>query len=165
MKAKQLFALTALTLTAGVVLAQEASGTPLTRDEVRQSVLDARANGTLRHAGDTGPEESTPYKAQLAAPSTVTRGQEKAGVLEARAAGALAHTGSIAPEEEMQFAQAHPSLSTLTRAEVKAEVIEARANGTLIPAGEGEYSLPPGEQTHHLAAKPGKSLVASHAAK
>ena len=165
MKVKQLFALTALTLAAGAVLADEAPGTPLTREEVRQSVLDARANGTLRHAGDAGPEEMTPYKAQLATPSTITRGQEKASVQQARAAGTLAHTGSVAPEEEMEYAQAHPSTSTLTRAEVKAEVLEARANGTLIPAGEGEYSLPPGEQMQHLAAKPVQNLMASHAAK
>lgn len=165
MKVKQLLALTALTFAAGAVLADEAPGTPLSRDEVRQSVLDARANGTLRHAGETGPEEMTPYKAQLATPSTITRRQENASVLQARAAGALAHAGSVAPEEEMEFAQAHPSTSTLTRAEVKAEVLEARANGTLIPAGEGEYSAPPGEQTQHLAAKPGHSLVASHSAK
>ena len=165
MKVKQLFALTALTLAAGAVLAQEAPGTPLTRAEVEQSVLDARANGTLLHAGDAGPEETTQYKAQLASPSTVTRSQEKASVLQARAANALAHTGSVGPEEEMEFVQAHPSTSTLTRAEVKAEVLEARANGTLIPAGEGEYSLPPGEQTQHMAAKPGQNLMASHAAK
>jgi len=165
MKIKQLFALAALTLAAGAVLADEASGTPLTRDEVRQSVLDARAIGTLRHAGETGPEETTPYKAQLAIPSTVTRDQEKAGVLQARATGTLAHAGSVAPEEELEYAQAHPSTSTLTRADVKAEVLEARARGTLIPAGEGEYSAPPGEQTQHVAAKPGHTVVASHDAK
>jgi hypothetical protein len=163
MKVKQLLALTALTVAAGAVLADDAP--PLAREQVRQSVLDARANGTLRHAGDTGPEEMTPYKAQLATPSTITRGQEKAGVLQARAAGTLAHAGSVAPEEEMEFAQAHPSTSTLTRAEVKAEVLEARANGTLIPAGEGEYSVPPGEQTQHVATKSGHTVVASHSAK
>ena len=165
MKVKQLFALTALTLAAGAVLADEAPGTPLSRDEVRQSVLDARANGTLRHAGDTAPEETTPYKAQLATPSTVTRGQEQASVLQARSAGALAHTGSVAPEEDMKYAQAHPSTSTVTRADVKEEVLEARANGTLIPAGEGEYSVPPGEQTQRMAAKPSPNLLASHSAK
>jgi len=164
MKVRQLFAVTALTLAAGAVLAQEASDTPLTRDEVRQSVLDARANGTLIHAGDAGPEETTQFKAQLASPSPVTRSQEKASVLQVRAANALAHTGSVGPEEEMEFAQAHPSTSTLTRAEVKAEALDARANGTLIPAGEGEYSVPPGEQAQHVAAKPGHAEVAAHSA-
>ena len=152
MKAKQFFALTALTLAAGAVLADEAPGTPLTRTEVVQSVFDARANGTLRHAGEAGPEEMTSYKQQFAAPSTITRAQENASVLQARRAGTLAHAGSVAPEEEMQYAQAHPSTSTLTRAEVKAEVLEARANGTLIPAGQGEYSgIPAAEQTHAYA--------------
>ncbi len=165
MKAKQLFALTALTLATGAVLADEAPRTPLTRGEVRQSVLDARANGTLRHAGDIGPEETARYEPQSVARSTLTRAQQNASVLQARAAGTLAHAGSVAPEEEMEYAQAHPSTSTLTRAEVRAEVLEARANGTLIPAGEGEYSVPPGEQTQHVAAKPGNALVASHTAK
>ena len=166
MKVKQLFALTALTLAAGAVLADEAPGVPLTRAEVRQAVLAARANGTLRHAGEAGPEEMTPYKQQLAAPSTITRAQENANVLQARAAGTLAHTGSVAPEEDMQYAQAHPSTSTLTRAEVKADVLEARSEGALIPAGEGEYSgIPTAEFTHHYAAKPGQQTVASHNSK
>ena len=138
MKATQLFfAVTALALASGAVLAQDAA--PLTRAEVKQQVLDARANGTLRHAGDTGPEEMTPYKAQVEAASTLSSAQEKAEVLQARAAHQLAHTGTVAPEEEMEFAQAHPSTSTLTRAEVKEQVLEARADGTLIPAGQGEF--------------------------
>jgi hypothetical protein len=140
MKAKQLFALSALALATGAVLAQEAADAPLTRAEVRQQVLDARADGTLRHAGDPAPEEMTPYKAQIQARSTLTRGQENQAVLRARAAGQLAHTGNVAPEEEMEYAQAHPSTSTVTRAEVKEQVLEARANGTLVPAGEAEYS-------------------------
>lgn len=163
MKSKQLFALTALALTAGAVFADEAPGVPLTRAEVRQSVLDARANGTLRHAGEAGPEETAHDQQALAAPSSLTRAQQNASVLQARAAGTLAHAGSVAPEEEMEYAQAHPSTSTLTRAEVKAEVLEARAEGTLIPAGEGEYSEPPGEHTHHAAAKSDQN-VAAHGA-
>ena len=138
MKATQLFlAITTLALASGAVLAQEA--VPLTRAEVKQQVLDARANGTLRHAGETGPEEMTPYKAQIEAAPTLSHAQEKAAVLEARAAHQLAHTGSVAPEEEMEFAQAHPSTSTLSRTDVKVQVLEARANGTLIPAGQGEF--------------------------
>jgi hypothetical protein len=165
MKVKQLFALAALTLAAGAVLADEAPGTPLTRTEVRQSVLDARANGTLRHAGEIGPEETARYEAQMVARSALTRAQQNAIVLQARAAGTLAHAGSVAPEEEMEYAQAHPSTSTLTRAEVRAEVLAARANGTLIPAGEGEYSVPPGEHTQLVAAKSGPTVVASHSTK
>jgi hypothetical protein len=138
MKAKQLFAITALALASGAVFAQEAA--PLARAEVIQQVLDARANGTLRHAGEAGPEEMTPYKAQIDAASTLTHAREKADVLQARAAHQLAHAGSVAPEEEMAYAQAHPSTSTLTRADVKEQVLEARADGTLIPAGEGEFA-------------------------
>jgi len=139
MKAKQLFALTALTLAAGAVLADDAPGAPLTRAEVAQSVLAARADGTLRHAGDIAPEEEMEAARAHPSTSTLTRTDEKADVLAARAAGTLRHSGEIAPEEQMEYAQAHPSTSTLTRAEVKAEVLEARANGTLIPAGEGAY--------------------------
>jgi hypothetical protein len=165
MKVKQLFAVTALTLAAGAVLADEAPGTPPTRAEIRQSVLDARAHGTLRHAGEIGPEETARYEAQPAVQSTLTRAEQNAIVLQARAAGTLAHAGSVAPEEEMEYAQAHPSTSTLTRADVKAEVLEARANGTLIPAGEGEYSVPPGEHTQLAAVKSGPTVMASHSKK
>jgi hypothetical protein len=157
MNVKQIFALSALALATGAVLAQEAPGTPLTRAEVRQQVLDARANGTLRHAGEAGPEEMTPFKAELAAPSTITRAQENAAVLQARAAGQLAHAGPTAPEEDMEYAQAHPSTSTLTRADVKEEVLEARANGTLIPAGEGELSGEPNAESQAIYAHGGKA--------
>ncbi|HEV7574865.1 MAG TPA: DUF4148 domain-containing protein [Caldimonas sp.] len=156
MKVKQLFALSALALATGAVMAQAAADAPLTRAEVRQQVLDARANGTLRHAGETAPEEMTPYKAQIAAPATLTKAQEKATVLQARAAGQLAHTGSVAPEEEMEYARAHPSTSTLARGTVKEQVLEARADGTLIPAGEGEYPDLPPVRTHATYAKAGQ---------
>ena len=139
MQVKQMFVVGALALATGAVFAQEA---PLSRAEVVQSVLAARADGTLRHAGETGPEEMTPYKRAVAAPSSLTHAQEKASVLQARAAGTLPHAGSIAPEEEMAYARSHPSDSTLTRAEVKADVLEARAEGTLIPAGQGEFAGP-----------------------
>jgi hypothetical protein len=139
MRAKQLFALTALTLAAGAVLADEAPGAPLTRAEVVQSVLAARAAGTLAHAGPVAPEEEMEYARAHPSTSTLTRADEKADIRAARADGTLRHAGEIAPEEQMEYAQAHPSTSTLTRAEVKAEVLEARANGTLTPAGEGEY--------------------------
>jgi len=139
MKATQLFLATAaLAIVSSAVLAQEAA--PLTRVEVKQQVLAARANHTLIHAGEAGPEEMTPYKAQIEAAPTLSRGQEKADVLQARAAHQLAHTGSVAPEEEMLYARSHPSTSTLTRGDVRESVLEARANGTLIPAGEGEFS-------------------------
>ena len=105
-------------------------------------MLAARANGTLGHAGETGPEEMT-YRAQVEAPPTLTRAEGKNAVLQARAAHQLAHAGAVAPEEEMAYARAHPSTSTLTRAEVRQQVREARANGTLIPAGQASTPTGP----------------------
>ena len=56
MQAKQLFALTTLALAGSAVLAEEAPRAPLTRAEVAQSVLDARAAGTLLPAGEGDPD-------------------------------------------------------------------------------------------------------------
>jgi hypothetical protein len=140
MKVKKLFALSALALATGAVMAQQGADQPVTRAEVVQSVLAARANGTLAHTGSVAPEEEMEYARTHPSTSPFTRAQESRSVLQARAAGQLAHTGSVAPEEEMEFAQAHPSTSTLTRADVKEEVLEARADGTLIPAGQGEFA-------------------------
>jgi hypothetical protein len=151
MRVKQLFTLTVLALAGSAVLADEAPGAPLTRAEVVQSVLAARAAGALHPAGE-GPQ-GPGYPQAGAATSTLTRAQMKAEVLQARAAGTLPHAGSVAPEEEMVYAQAHPSTSTLTRAQVKAEVLQARANGELVPAGEAEYSaMGPIEHTTRTAA-------------
>jgi len=138
MKARQLLTLAALSLTAGAVLADEAPGAPLSRAQVVQSVLAARAAGTLSAAGPS--YDGPPARAASGTPSELTRAERKAAVAQARAAGTLSHAGSVAPEEEMAYAQAHPSRSTLTRAEVKAEVLQARANDQLVPAGEAEYS-------------------------
>ena len=115
MKAKHIFTVAAFALAASAAFAQQAA--PLTRAEVKQQVLAARANGTLSHAGEAGPEEMTLYRAQVEAPPTLTRAERKNAVLQARAANQLAHAGAVAPEEEMAYARAHPSTSTLTRAE------------------------------------------------
>ena len=138
MQVKQLFALTAMALAGSAVLADEAPGAPLTRAEVVQSVLAARAAGTLVPAGESGYLEAP--QAAVAA-SGRTKAEVRAEVLQARADGTLRHAGEVAPEELMADARAHPSTSTLTRAEVKAEVLQARANGTLVPAGEGELAV------------------------
>jgi len=137
MKTSQLFAVTALALAAGAALADDAQGAPLTRAEVAQSVLAARAAGALIPAGE-GDVSGHAYVG--GSTSSLTRAQEKAEVLQARAEGTLAHAGSPAPEEDVLYARAHPSTSILTRAQVKADVLEARANGELIPAGQGEFS-------------------------
>jgi hypothetical protein len=156
MQVKQLFALAALALAGTAVLADEAPGTPLTRAEVIQSVLAARAAGTLMPAGQGEYPQSTPADTA----STRTLSQARAEVLQARAEGTLRHAGEAAPEEQMAYERAHPSTSVLTRAEVKAEVLQARANGELVPAGEGEY--PESAEATHVAhvAAPHQSVAA-----
>jgi hypothetical protein len=138
---KRAFVLGALALATGAVFAQES---PVSRAEVAQSVLAARAAGTLTPAG-----QGVDPGYQGAGPSQTTRAAVDTATLQARAAGQLAHAGSVAPEEDMEYAQAHPSTSTLARAEVKQEVLEARADGTLIPAGQGEFTG--SEQVVHTA--------------
>jgi hypothetical protein len=160
MKIKQLATLAALTLAGSAVLADEAPGAPLTRAQVAQSVLAARAAGALAPAGpgyDGPPARTAPGTA-----SQLTRAEKNAEVLRARATGTLAHAGSVAPEEEMAYAQAHPSTSILTRAQVKAQVLQARAHDQLVPAGEAEYSaMGPIETTTRTAAASGHSVALS----
>ena len=141
MKVHRICTIAAVALAATGAFAEQAS--PVTRQQVRQEVLAARANGTLAHAGDAAPEERTAYKAQVEAPSTLTRAEAQKAVLEARARHQLAHAGTIAPEEEMAHARAHPSTSTVARADVGRQVREARASGTLLPAGEGSFGDAP----------------------
>jgi len=137
-KAKQLFTLAALALAGGAALADEAPGAPLTRAEVTQSVLAARAAGKLAPAGPG--YDGPPARTAADTASQLTRAEANAAVLQARAAGTLPHAGAVAPEEEMAYAQAHPSTSLVARAQVKAEVLQARARDQLVPAGEAEYS-------------------------
>ena len=139
MNTKQIISIAALIAVTGSALADQAPSPPLTRAQVVQSVLDARAQGTLRHAGERAPEEDMEYARAHPSMSSLTRSQEKRSVLAARADGTLRHAGEPAPEEAMEYAQAHPSVSTLTRAQVNAQVLQARADGTLVPAGQGVY--------------------------
>ena len=161
MKAKQIFTIAAVALAANAAFAEQ-SAAP-TRAEVKQQVLAARADETLRHAGEAGPEEMTLYKAQVEAAPILTRAEGKNAVLQARAANQLAHAGAAAPEEEMAYSRAHPSTSTVTRGAVRQQVLEARANGTLIPAGQGEYARTRAKTTHSTFAKAvtGENAVAS----
>ena len=162
MKAKQLFTLAALALAGGAALADEATGVPLTRAEVAQSVLAARAAGRLAPAGPS--YDGPPARTAAGTGSQVTRAETNAAVLQARAAGTLPHAGSVAPEEEMAYAQAHPSTSGVTRAQVKAEVLQARARDQLVPAGEAEYSaMAPTAPTTRTAATAGQTLAHSGA--
>jgi hypothetical protein len=148
MNVKQLLALTTLAIAAGTALAQDNS---LTRADVRQQVLAARAAGTLIPAGE-GIAPGYPTSGDRA--STLSRSQVKAGVLQARASGELQPAGEGTPENRA-YAQAVSTPSTLARADVKADVLEARANGELIPAGEGVY--PNAAEATHVAVTPGKA--------
>jgi hypothetical protein len=162
MKSNRLVAFAALALAGSAALADEAPGAPLTRTQIAQSVLAARAAGTLAPAGDA--YDALPARSAASTPSQLTRAQANAQVLQARAAGGLAHAGSVAPEEEMAYARANPSTSILTRAQVKADVLQARAHDQLVPAGEAEYSaMAPIESTTRTAAAPSQSVAHSGA--
>ena len=138
MKVNRLVTLAALTLAGSAVFADETPTAPLTRAQVAQSVLDARAAGRLAPAGPG--YDGPPARTAAGISSQLTRAEMNAEVLQARAAGTLPHAGAVAPEEEMAYAQAHPSTSFVARAQVKAEVLQARARDQLVPAGEAEYS-------------------------
>jgi hypothetical protein len=129
MKVKQVFAVGLLALTTGAVFAQQA---PLSRAQVVQSVLAARAAGTLMPAGaaDADIDEAA------GGPSTTSRAAVKAEVQQARADGSLSVAGDRFPSSKAY----HQSLfapSTVTRDQVKEQVQEARADGALPPAGRG----------------------------
>lgn len=133
MQAKQWFAISAIALATSAALAdQPDSSAPLTRAEVRQSVLAARAAGDLVPAGEA---EDYPH-AQTSTPSTLTRSQVREEVIEARAAGQLIPAGE---GDDEFFARSEPNIaSSLTRADVKTATRQARDAGELIPAGEGD---------------------------
>jgi hypothetical protein len=121
MKVKQLFALTALALAGSAVLADQAPGAPLTRAEVVQSVLDARAAGTL----DRSEVSEFPEAATAGTPSTVTRAQVQADTQQALAAGTLDRSDvSEFPEAAMAGLP-----STVSRSEVLADLQIYRESG------------------------------------
>ena len=158
MKVKQFFAFTALALAGSAVFADQAPGAPLTRAEVVQSVLAARADGTLIPAGE---DAEGAWYSPAAAPSALTRAQVQAEVRQARADGTLIPAGAAADEDLLAGAvgrAAAGTSSTLTRAQVKAEVLHARAEGELMPAGEAEgYPPEHGTGTARSAAASGQN--------
>jgi len=99
---------------------------PTTRAEVRAQVLEARATGQLRPAG----EASEPRAYRFGAP-TRTRADVRAEVLQARLQGDLVAAGQGADVDEAT------GLSMRARADVRAETVMARLQGELIPSGEG----------------------------
>ena len=134
MQVKQLFALGTLAVAAGAALAQT-SDAPLTRAEVRQSVLAARAAGTLVPHGDAATSEFP----QVGPKSTLTRASVNAEVKQAIAGGDLRDAGEAGGEELAAYQRDVSAPSQEARAQVKAEVLQARADGSLMPAGEAEY--------------------------
>lgn len=99
---------------------------PLSRAEVTAAVVQARADGQLRPAGEAAEQ----YRAPMLG-SERARAQVLAEVLEARKLGQLIPAGQgIEP-----FVQAGGT--TVTRREVQSEVQLARSRNELIPAGEG----------------------------
>ena len=133
MNVKQLLGLTALALAAGTALAQDG---PITRAEVRQEVLAARAANALVPAGE-GVTPGYPRAGDRA--SNVTRAQVNQEVLQARAAGQLEPAGQGSPEDRI-YAHAVAAPSVVTRAEVKEQVLEARANGEPRPRRRGRHA-------------------------
>jgi len=132
MNIRQSLALTTLAIAAGSALAGEPpdSSSPLTRAEVRQSVIAARNAGELLPAGDAA-EYPRP---QHTAPSTLTRSEVRKKVIEARDAGELIPAGE---GDDEFFARSAPlTFSGLTRADERSAVLRARDAGELIPAGD-----------------------------
>ena len=92
MNVKPLFALSLLALAAGTALADEAPGASKSRAEVVQSVLAARAAGTLIPAGEA---VVSGFGRSGANTSTLTRAQVSADVIQARANGTLVPAGVL----------------------------------------------------------------------
>jgi hypothetical protein len=153
MNLKQVLSLGALALAAGAALADEG---PLTRAEVRNEVLAARASGTLMPAG----EGAVPGYV-TSAPSTVTRAQVDSEARQIYAArmrsipeleSAGDHTQGIV------YARQSAAPSTITRAEEKAATLAARSHGELMGAGEEGY--PAGNPELHATSQSTKVHLA-----
>lgn len=122
-----------IALIGSLVLAATAAGAaqsgPLTRLQVRQSVLAAEVAGQLIPAGE-GEVRFVPVQA----PSTLTRGAVERDVISAQRSGQLIPAGE---GEWHEPALPATSGTPLSRAEVKADTLRAVAAGDIIPAGEG----------------------------
>ena len=131
MNAKTTLLISALLLAAGSAWAGEsqASTAPLTRAQVRQSVLAAEAAGQLIPAGE-GEIRVAPTRTR----STLTRQDVVREVIAAERAGQLLPAGE---GEVRQPVSATAGGVPLARAQVKAETLRALAAGEIIPAGEG----------------------------
>jgi hypothetical protein len=136
MNLKQVISLSALALAAGAAFADQG---PLTRAEVRNEVLAARADGTLLPAGQA--EASA-----VAAPatSTLARAQVKSEARQVYAAKRQSiHEFEVAGNnsQALDYARAMKAPSSISRAEEKAVTLAARSQGELMGAGEAGYPV------------------------
>lgn len=116
---KTKFAATALILASGLLAGNSfaADNGPLTREQVRATVLQARADGSLEQMNE-GVKNA--FKAAKATPSAVTREAVMAEYYAAQKAGTLPQIG------EFGALAAEPAfVSTRTRAEVRTEAVTA----------------------------------------
>jgi len=130
MNRKTTLALATFAVAIGSAFAADLSAAaPLTREQVRDTVLAARAAGDLKPAG---PEYDGPAP-RGRVDFDVTRAEVRHEVAVARAEGQLEPAGEAG---DSALPLPPPSTSTLSRATVKAETLLARDDGELIPAGE-----------------------------
>ena len=151
MNTKQ-FLVSSLIVVAGAVAAStpaRADGgyAPLARADVKAQVLQARASGELRGAG----EASEPTAYRFGAP-TRSRADVRAEVVLARLHGDLVPAGQGAESNDAS------GLSMLARADVRADTVQARLHGELIPSGEG---FGPVERQQRLVRYPGERMAAA----
>ena len=150
MNTKQ-FLISSLIVVAGTVATAPARAdggfAPTTRADVKAQVLQARAAGELRPAG----EASEPMAYRFGA-STRSRADVRAEVVMARLQGDLVPAG--------QGAESHDASgpSMLARADVKADTVLARLHGELTPSGEG---FGPVERQQRLVRYPGERMAAA----
>jgi hypothetical protein len=134
MNPRQVISLTALALATGAAFADAG---PLTRAEVKNQFVAARAAGELTPAGQrTEPGVST------SAPSRVARSQVKSQARQvyatkAKSINAFEVAGNNA--QALDYAQQESARSTLSRADMRAATRAARFEGQLMGSGEESY--------------------------
>ena len=149
MNTKQ-FLISSLIVVAGTVATAPARAdggfAPITRADVKAQVLQARAAGELRPAGEAA--EPMAYRF---GPSTRSRADVRAEVVTARLQGDLVPAGQGAE------AGAATGPSMLARADVRADTVLARLHGELTPSGEG---FGPVDRQARLVRYPAETLAA-----
>ena len=150
MNTKQ-FLISSLIVVAGTVATASARAdgafAPTTRADVQAQVLQARAAGELRPAGEAA--EPMAYRF---GPSTRSRADVRAEVVTARLQGDLLPAGQGAASRDATG----PSM--LARADVRADTVLARLHGELTPSGEG---FGPVERQQRLVRYPGERMAAA----